>query len=136
MASSTIKYGVYDIDSDYIYSLIKNGIPAADPSVTHTYIGPVAYSNTDNGLIALFVPVDPAFDTCSSYIRDYNNGNAYGFLDFTKMISVPDNLLSDHLDRAELITFAAYRRSFLMSCAEHAVLEFGMTDRFASNKES
>lgn len=94
---SSIPFGIYCLNKDYISYLKKYDDSVLDPDYTNRYCGPVLHTETKHGPVDYFVPIDPCYDDIGCLVINFKNGILCDFMDFKLAIPcLSKNLVPDY----------------------------------------
>lgn len=116
---SSIPFGVYRINHDYLSSLKKNDDNIVDPTENDRYCGPVFSADCERGPVAFFAPISPDYETRTSFLLYFKDGVYADLIDFNKMIPCVDKrFLTQDAANKELIKFCGNTKNDLLHYAD------------------
>lgn len=123
---SSVQFGVYQVDKDYIRSLMKNDLEVFDPELTNIYIGPAHIKKTEHGEDCYFVPVDLSY-------REFRNCKHFMPRFARKLIYLKSIICND----SSLITPYDSDEKLIQFCKEHPewVVDPDKWKTYSSDKE-
>lgn len=115
---STIPFGIYRIDKEYISFLRKCDNNVLDPEYTDRYCGPVLRVDSERGPADYFVPILPDYDNMTGYLVNFKDGILAGFMDFKKSIPCLEKNMVQDISNKNLIFDCNEMKTLIEDCAK------------------
>lgn len=119
---STIPFGVYHFDHDYVKALKNTDDNVIDPEENDRYCGPVYSAVSERGPVAFFVPVDPSYESNDVFSTMFIDGIYGEIFDLRKMIPCVDKrFISTDSSNEHLISFCKSAKDDLEYYADYVM---------------